>query len=41
MLDHHIVPVGYIPVCRPGDPRTEEIWSDQGLKDIATKYSKS
>jgi len=37
----NIVPVGYIPVCRPGDVRTEVIWADESLGEICTKYGKS
>ena len=28
MKDQSIVPIGYIPVCRPGDHRTQVVWSD-------------
>ena len=31
MKAQSIVPIGYIPVCRPGDHRTEAVWSDTGL----------
>jgi len=41
MLSQSIVPIGYIPVCRPGDHRTEEVWSDQGLQQICEAKEKS
>eukprot|EP00806_Schmidingerella_arcuata_P002973 Macronucleus_3692.p1 GENE.Macronucleus_3692~~Macronucleus_3692.p1 ORF type:complete len:188 (+),score=20.71 Macronucleus_3692:1-564(+) len=41
MLAQRIVPVGYIPVCRPGDPRTEQVWSDENLGRICAAKGKS
>lgn len=36
-----IVPIGYIPVCRPGDHRTEAVWSDLSLEQICSHHGKS
>ena len=41
MLTNHIVPVGYIPVCRPGDHRTEAVWSNPSLAAICEAKGKS
>ena len=41
MKAEQIVPIGYIPVCRPGDHRTEAVWSDPGLAELCERKGKS
>ena len=41
MRAQNIVPIGYIPVCRPGDPRTEQVWSNENLQRICEAKGKS
>ena len=41
LKSENILPVAYIPVCRPGDARTEQVWADSNLEQICTKYGKA